>query len=168
MLKSEKIVFWKIVRQKYFHQPVNLRQFWTCYSLPNMWQSNCCLGKEGGRVLVVLVGGAGGPSVQPSRCSSSLAWRTSLFPPRAGLLTPARRTFRPKVEGDNEGEGRAAREVAAGCRWLGSVASIHPSPLAGSFSLICLDGCPLSGAQHDERSWLRCRLCLSCLHLGQR
>lgn len=42
-----------------------------------------------------------------------------------------------------------------------------PLPSQGLFSLICLDGCPLSGAKHDERPWLRRRLCLSCLHLGQ-
>ncbi|KAK5932768.1 hypothetical protein CgunFtcFv8_004446 [Champsocephalus gunnari] len=66
-------------------------------------------------------------------------------------LTPAPWTFRPTVEDDNQGERWGAREGAAGCGGPGSVASIHPSTLAGPFLLICLDGCPLSGAQHDER-----------------
>lgn len=145
--------------------PINqsIEGFWTCYSLADMWQSNCCLGQGGGRV----VEGAAGPPVQPSRCYSSLDWCTSLSPSRSRAVTFAAATFRPTAEEDDQGEGWVAREVATARGWPGSAVSIHPSPLAGPFSLICLDGCPLSGAQHDERPWLRCRLCLSCLHLGQ-
>lgn len=84
------------------------------------------------------------------------------------MSTPAPWAFKPKMEDDNQAQRWVVKEVAAG--WgLARVSGIHSplSPLVGSFSLICLDGCPLSGAQHDERPWLHCRLCLSCLHLGQ-
>lgn len=121
------MAFWKTVRQKYSHQPVNLRGFWSCYSLLDMWQNNCCLGKEAGRVAV----GAARPPVQSSRCSSSLAWLTSLFPPGAELLLspliPG--PFRPKVEGDDQGEGWMDGE--GGRRWLrvAGVSGIHSPPL---------------------------------------
>lgn len=139
---------------------------WTGYSSADMWQSNCCLGRQGSGG-----GGAAGPPVQPSRCYSSPAWHASLSSPGAGLPRrspllpgPPDSKWRTTIKQRDGQRGRFRRRLT-----VARVSGIHSplSPRRVFFSLICLDGCPLSGAKHDERPWLRRRLCLSCLHLGQ-
>lgn len=107
--------------------------------------------------------GAVGPSVY-----SSLAWRTSLSPPGAGLL------FSPLLPGPSDRKWRTTIKERDGMERLppaergkGQWHPFTPLPSQGlSLSSVWMGALSL-GAQHDERPWLRCRLCLSCLHLGQ-
>lgn len=147
--------------------PSASQEFLPCYSLADMWRSNCCLGQEGGSVEV----GVGGSSCP----ATSVLLITGLLhlssPCRSKDLrfTPCFLDLLAHGGGwsSRGGDGWKARKLQD----VVGQGQQHPFTLsvpAGPFTLICLDGCPLSGAQNYEKSWLRCRLCLSCLHLGQR
>lgn len=131
------MLFWKIAKQKYSHQPVN------CGASRPVIPSLTC-----GRIIAVWARKEAEQRWWWGGCSASCPAISVLLitglahlplPSRkcgAATSTPAPWTFKPTMEGDDQGRDWERKEgagVAAGLGRPGSEGSFHPSPLTGVF-----------------------------------